>query len=152
MRQVDLAGELMAKHKTKSWWVKPWLYGFWAVLSAFALMLIAQFGSQVLPAGQAATADTSAGIGFEAYLCSAISYANFLVGMLAALTVIIAGITYATSAGGKEGIKTSKDMIIAAVAGVALYAMGHLLLGACGTGTGGLITRFFSGGTPIIPS
>ena len=134
----------MEKKRTKFWWAKPWLYGFWVALGAFALILIAKFGTDMLSASQAATADTAGGMGFDAYLCSAITYANALIGVLAVFTVIMAGVSYMTSSGGKEGISTAKSMIVAAITGVLLYAMGQLLLGTCGTGAGGLITRFFN--------
>ncbi len=141
----------MDKKRVKFWWSKPWLWGFWAVLSAFALMLIAQVGAEVINSSQAAISDTTGGgIGFEDYLFSAIDYANVLVGALAALTVVLAGFTYMTSSGSKEGISTAKSMIVAAITGVLLYAFGRLLLGGYGPGAGGLITNFFSG-NPIRP-
>jgi len=134
----------MEKKRTKFWWAKPWLYGFWVALGAFAFMLIAKFGTELLLASQAATADTSGGMGFDAYLCSAITYANALIGILAVFTVTMAGISYMTSSGGKEGISTAKSMLMAAITGVLLYAFGNLLLGTCGTGAGGLISQYFN--------
>lgn len=138
----------MKNKRAKFWWTKPWLYGFWVVLTGFALLLVAKLGTQFLPPSQAAEVDTSGGIGFDAYLCSGIGYIHGLIIALAVLTVIIAGVTYMTSEGNKEGISTAKSMITAAITGILLFAFGQFLLGSCGTGAGGFITRFFSGNLP----
>ena len=64
-----------------------------------------------------------------------------LVGLLAVIMIIAGGIVYATSEGEPDKIKTAKEMVMAAIMGVILFAFANWLLG------GNAISKYF----PVIP-
>lgn len=64
-----------------------------------------------------------------------------LIGLLAVVMIIAGGIVYATSAGDSDKIKTAKEMVMAAIMGVLLFAFANWLLGS------NAISKYF----PIIP-
>ena len=130
--------------KSKYKWMSVGLYGFWVLLGLYAVILIAQYGASAgIGPADAATGD-GAGSKFTALVCALYSQASYLIGALAVLMIVAAGIVYATSQGqsGGEasGIGMAKSMIIAALSGVALYLFGYLLLGTCGAGAGGVLS------------
>jgi len=144
----------MAKKKSKYRLMKVGLYAFWGILGVLALTIIAAYGTSFLGA-EAATGAPSAGADtFAGTVCGFYSYAGFLVGGLAVLMVMAAGIVYATSqgqSGGDSGIGLAKNMIVAAITGVLLYMLGNFLLGSpCGLEPqGGILSSFYQ---RMIPS
>ncbi|MDD5606237.1 MAG: hypothetical protein PHR51_02870 [Patescibacteria group bacterium] len=135
----------MTKRQTKSkyTWARVGLYGFWAMLGLFAILVVAQYGYSIGGA-QAATGGQPT-TEFAAMVCSLYVNAGYLVGALSVLMIVAAGIVYAMSQGqtGGEatGIGLAKSMMIAALSGVALYVFGLVILGSpCGSNpTGGFI-------------
>jgi len=132
----------MAKTSSKTLWSKWLLYIFWGLLSVFALGLMGMFGADMLTqtqAGTSAVADTAQGMDFQAYICGPIvKYATDIIAILAVLMLIVAGITYATSMGG-SGTSNAKEMMIAAITGVAFFFIAKILIGDCGDGGGWLL-------------
>lgn len=84
--------------------------------------------------------------GFNAYICALRGLIGAVIGGLAVLMIIIAGIMYALSSGNDKGnlsMGTAKNMILSAITGVVFYMLSDALLGACGT-KGGLIGEIFN--------
>ena len=91
------------------------------------------------PAGQAEFGT------FNAQVCTIVQTAGTVVGALAVIMVMAAGIMYALSGGDAKGdlsIGTAKNMIVSAITGVLLYLMGSVLLGNCGDYSGGLLRQW----------
>src|SRR5680860_1382439 len=105
-------------------WTKWLLFLFWGALSVFALSLVAFFGVDMLTqtqAGTGAVANASVGMDFTDYICGPVWLgASTIIGILAVVMMILAGVTYATSMGG-SGTSNAKEMMMAAVTGVAFY-------------------------------
>jgi type IV secretory pathway VirB2 component (pilin) len=82
---------------------------------------------------------------FNAYVCSIVTVTGQIVGGLAVVMIIAAGIMYAASGGNDKGdlsVSSAKSMITSALSGIALYLLGGALLGQCGgSGYGELINR-----------
>lgn len=72
-----------------------------------------------------------------------------LIGLLAVIMVIAGGIVYATSQGNPNQIGVARDMIISAIAGVALFMFATWLLGNINSLGGGKIGEYFP---TIIPN
>lgn len=125
----------------KAKWTKWLIYIFWGVLSVFALSLVGLFGVDMLSqtqAGTGAVADTAGGVDFQQYICGSIlGSANTLIGILAVVMMVIAGVTYATSMGG-GGTSNAKEMMMAAITGVIFFFIGTYLMGGCGENSGWL--------------
>ena len=64
-----------------------------------------------------------------------------LIGLLAVIMIIVGGIVYATSEGNPDRVKTAKEIVLAAIMGVLLFAFANWLLG------GNAISKYF----PVIP-
>jgi len=133
----------------KQVWAKWWLRGYWGVLVAAALAFMLQvtgLWSLVGAATEAATntGASTTGITFQEYVCHALSWSTNILISLAVLTVVIAGVIYATSMGSSSGelsIGLAKQMIVAALTGLLLYMIGVFLLGGCGAGTGFIVNQ-----------
>lgn len=139
--------------KKKLSWTRWWIRGYWTVLVLAGLAFVLQFVSANPNAVSSTTSMT-----FNEYVCGVASYASSAIATLAILTIVIAGVTYATSMGGsgsKEGlggISTAKEMIVAALTGLLLIAMSSFFVGECGVGGGffhNLFGRYFSGSLTI---
>lgn len=134
----------MTKTGSKTWWSKLLLYLFWGVLSVFALSLMGMFGADMLAQTQASTGVSGSMYGgdFKDYICGPVmDGATWIIAALSVMMLIFAGITYATSMGG-SGTSNAKEMIIAAITGVAFFFIARLLIGKCGDG-GGWLQSFF---------
>lgn len=123
--------------KSKYAWARIGLYGFWAVLGAFAILLIAQYGYSISGAEAATEGGAATASEFIALVCGLYDSAGVLIGALVVLMIVWAGIIYGTSQGqsGGEGsgIGLAKSMIVAALSGAFLYVFGLVLLGSpCG--------------------
>ncbi|RLC37819.1 hypothetical protein DRH29_00155 [candidate division Kazan bacterium] len=139
----------MAKTNLKILWSKWLLYIFWGVLSVFALSLVGMFGADMLTQTQADTgttisSDMAHGRDFSSYICGPVmGAATGIIGVLAILMLVVAGITYATSMGG-SGASNAKEMIMAAITGVAFFLIARsLIVGNCG-GDGGLLQHILN--------
>lgn len=130
----------------KRTWAKWWLRGYWGALVIVALVFMLQATgllSLTLAAADNAGASTT-GITFQDYVCHALSWSTNILISLAVLTVVIAGVIYATSMGSSSGelsIGLAKQMIVAALTGLLLYMVGVFLLGGCGAGTGFIVNQ-----------
>ncbi len=127
------------KRRPKYFWAKLGLYAFWGILGVLAITIVAAYGSSFFSGAEAAdVVDPTAA--FSGTICAVYNYAGFLIGGLAVLMIMIAGVIYATSQGegsGETGIGLAKSMITAVITGVLLYIIGLWLLGPpCGTGQG----------------
>lgn len=84
---------------------------------------------------------------FNAYICRLRGLIGIIIGGLAVVTIIIAGVMYALSSGNDKGnisIGTAKTMIMSAVTGIVFYMLSDMLLGSCmGQGDAGLISNIF---------
>lgn len=118
--------------------------GYWTVLVIAGLTFVLRFASADTNAVSSTTSMT-----FNEYVCGVAGYASGTIAALAVLTIVIAGVTYATSMGGggsKEGlggISAAKEMIVAALTGLLLIAMSTFFVGQCGVG-GGFFQNLFS--------
>ncbi len=118
---------------------------YWTVLILAGIVVVAQFASANSGALSSTTSMT-----FSQYICGVADFAGPVIAILAVLTIVIAGFTYATSMGGggsKEGlggVSTAKEMIVAALTGLLLLGMSSFLIGPCGEG-GGFFQNLFSG-------
>ncbi len=134
------------KGKGKLGWVGWLLKGYWAVLVVSGLFIVLQLAS-ANPNPNAVSSTTS--MTFNDYVCGAVGYAGAVIGALAVLMIMLAGVVYATSmgsSGGKEGlggISAAKEMIVAALTGILLIIMAPFFVGECGRG-GGFFQDIFS--------
>ena len=69
---------------------------------------------------------------FSVMVCNLFGIMGGIIISLAVITVIAAGIVYATSQGASGGINSAKTMIVSAISGIALYVLSGYFLGACG--------------------
>lgn len=134
--------------KSKHTWARFGLYGFWALIGVMAISLLTVYGVELLSVG-AQTIDSPDFVGplqegsqYGALVCSLYLGAGQLIGILMVLMFVGAGIIYATSQGesGGEasGITLAKSMMIAAITGALLYALGLVILGTpCSDHPGG---------------
>lgn len=101
------------------------------ILGLFAIFMIAGLGS-----GMGVFAAEAGDFGaFNGFVCSMVLAIGGIVGGLAVIMIIAAGIMYALSGGSDKGaasISGAKTMITSALAGSALFLMGGLLFGECG--------------------
>lgn len=102
-------------------------------LGLFTVVMFAAAGTGLGTFAAEPTGDFSK---FNAYVCAVVSTMGTIVGGLAIVMIIAAGIMYALSAGSDKGavsIGSAKSMITSALAGTALFLMGGVLFGECGS-------------------
>ena len=141
----------MTKQATgkKNTWVHWWLRVYWGIATVMVLMFAAQYVGAVsgaFAANENAVASTTSAT-FKDYVCSVTGYIGGTVEALAILTIIIAGVIYASSmgqSGGELSISLAKQMIVAALTGLLLFYMGTFFIGQCGSG-GGFIAWLLNG-------
>lgn len=95
--------------------------------------------------------DTGGNFGqFNAYVCRLRLLIGTLIGAIAVVMIVMAGIIYATSGlsgKGAASISTAKTMITSAITGVVFYMLSNVLLGNCASGvSGGLFGEIFKNG------
>ncbi|MEZ4210580.1 MAG: hypothetical protein R3B38_02610 [Patescibacteria group bacterium] len=115
-----------------------WVFGFVIILNA----------GGGIAASFAADKDLGA---FSVLVCNLFSLMAGIIISLAVITIIAAGIVYATSQGASGGINSAKTMIVSALSGIALYALAGYFLGACGD-NGVANSTFFRNILPQLPS
>lgn len=145
---------MVKKRRPKYFWAKVGLYAFWSVLGVLAIIIITAYGASLMVAGAQTGAGQVTDNTFAGVVCGFYGYAGVLVGGLAVLMVMTAGIVYATSQGqgsGETGIGLAKSMITAAITGVLLYMLGNWLLGSpCGLDPqGGILANLYQ---KVVPS
>ncbi len=130
---LERIGKLLT---TASWWL----------MGIFAVLLVATLAGTEVMGTQAATPGGAFGT-FNAQICVIVNYIGTIIGTLATLTIVIAGIMYSLSQGNSKGglsIDTAKNMIVSALSGVALYILGSfLLLNPCGAPGAAILNRIF---------
>lgn len=101
-----------------------------AVLTA-PVLAMAQF--DVTSPGTTGLANTS----IIAILQTGMRWLLFLVGILAVIAFVIAGILYLTAAGDEDRVKTAKNTMVYAIIGVIVALLGLVILTAINTWIGG---------------
>jgi len=116
-----------------------WLtLGYRYLLGVFGVAMLTSMSGII---SSSSAAPTSAGGNFNqfnSYICSLVSVLGAIIGGLAVIMVIAAGILYAASGGNEKGdlsMGAAKNMIVSAITGVTLYLLAGTLLGPC-TATG----------------
>jgi hypothetical protein len=145
------------KKKLVQWWLRMYWAGIAVVMLTMLLQTVsvisttnADSGTTTTPPAQTqqnAQAITTP-LTFEEYACKLIGAADPVIWSLVGLTIIIAGIIYATSmgqTGGELSVGLAKQMIVAALTGGILYLLGGFLIGSCGSTTGGWIADLLKG-------
>ena len=134
--------------RKKTTWTHWWLRVYWGVVGVTLLLFTLQYVGVVSGAfadsGSTAVSSTTSA-SFKDYVCNVAGYAGGTVEALAILTIIIAGVIYASSmgqSGGELSISLAKQMIIAALTGLLLFYMGTFFLGPCGSGAGFIKSLF----------
>lgn len=139
-------------------WIRRSLAVYWAVISIFAAITLAQY-VQTQYAALAAEpvtdpmnlsdttgAGTLTQLKFDEYFCGVVvGYGQGIIVTLAIVMMMAAGVTYIVSFGQTSGeiggINTAKTMMVAAITGLMLSLMGSLLLGDCGFNLAGWIGK-----------
>lgn len=115
------------------------------ILGLFSVSFLAGLSGTISSSFAGST--TEAFGSFNTYVCTIVKISGTVVGGLAVIMVIAAGIMYAASGGNDKGdlsMGTAKSMITSALSGVALYLLGGALLGACGSGGyGDMFGKYF---------
>ncbi len=126
-------------NRVKNQDIKKWAVITKSVLFGLLLLfIIMAFVSMSLAADPVAGPSTFPAL--VMYLRAAVSY---LIGLLAVVMVIVGGVVYATSEGSPDRMKEGREYIIAAIAGVLLYAFSSYLLGQNLDIYEGIISKFF---------
>lgn len=128
-----------------------------ALLWVFGFVVVIGIGSGITTtfANDSENPITGAFGTFSGFICQIYDIMGAVVGGLAVVTLIAAGVVYGASGGntGKDGLSigTAKTMMVSAIAGASLYLLGGFFLGQCGIG-GALNSPFFGGaGSGNIP-
>ena len=138
-----------ANNSRLEWWFEHGVGWYKYLLIVFAFLVFAYAGS-VVTATMAATGAPAGQSEFRTFndtVCNLVKSAGTVVGGLAVIMVMAAGIMYAMSGGSGKGamsIDSAKTMITSAITGVILYVMGSLLLGTCGEYNGGLLRQWIN--------
>ena len=134
-------------HKTRKW-VKVAKISLLVLIVLFVILSLV-YGDQLLaevfwvgddfdPSGGSGSVDNNS---FFNTMKSFYGALSGLIGILAVVMIIAGGIVYATSEGNSDKIKTAKEMVMAAIMGVLLFAFANWLLG------GNAISKYF----PVVP-
>ncbi len=135
-----------AKNDKLGWWTTHAVVVYRYMLIVFVFLVLAYAGSTLTTVSAALPGQTEFG-SFNSQICAMVTTAGRIVGGLALLMVMSAGIMYALSGGEGKGdlsIGAAKGMITSAITGVILYLMGSLLLGKCGEYSGGLLRQWIN--------
>ena len=126
----------MSKKKPTNWsaWFAIVTQAYKYLLGIF-VVLIAANGTGLITASCADPGQQAVDAGgFQATVCQIFGLMGQIVGGLAVIMIIVAGITYAASGGtdkGNVGIGSAKNMLMSAITGVVLFLLGGLIVGDC---------------------